>query len=320
MSDDRRVEVLSPAGDIEKLRTVIEYGADAVYMSGKSFGLRTFSGNFTRDEMVEGISFAHSRGVKCYVTMNILATEEDLKFLDEEIDFVAHVAKADAVLVSDPGIFAHIRKVAPDLEIHISTQASVTNSAACKFWYDQGARRIVLAREVSLAQIRKIREEIPEDCQIECFVHGAMCYSYSGCCLFSSMAGGRSGNRGRCAGPCRKPYSVYDDMESAVKGRNGSDYYPLSMRDMCVIGHSGDMADAGVDSLKIEGRMKAPEYAAGVSHIYKTALTKYESGTLNKNDIKNYENDLRQLYIRSKVGTGYLYEYNGPDMLTLDHL
>ena len=315
MSDTRRVEVLSPAGDIEKLRTVIEYGADAVYMSGKSFGLRTFSGNFTREEMVEGISFAHSRGVKCYVTMNILATEEDLKFLDEEIDFVAHTAKADAVLVSDPGIFAHIRKVAPDLEIHISTQASVTNSAACRFWYDQGARRIVLAREVSLAQIRKIREEIPSDCQIECFVHGAMCVAYSGRCLLSNSLTGRRSNGGSCAQPCRWGYSVVeekrpDTVMPVEQDERGT--YIFGSKDICMIEHVPEMISSGIDSLKIEGRIKGAYYAASATKVYREAVDLYYS------DPSAYAVDDRWTYLLDKVvhrdyDTGFFYQSPSED-------
>ena len=308
-SEARRVEVLSPAGDPEKLRTVIEYGADAVYMSGKSFGLRTFSGNFTHDEMRECIAYAHSRGVKCYVTMNILAVEEDLKYLDDEIDFVAHEAKADAVLVSDPGIFARIRRIAPDLEIHISTQASVTNSGACNFWAEQGASRIVLAREVSLAQIREIRKSISPDLQLECFVHGAMCVAYSGRCLLSNYLTGRRSNGGACAQPCRWGYSVIEEKRPDIampveQDERGT--YIFGSKDICMVEHVPEMIESGIDSLKIEGRIKGAYYAACATKVYREAVDRYYQ------DPGNYEVDPRWNELLDKVvhrdyDTGFFY-------------
>jgi len=306
---DRRVEVLSPAGDPEKLRTVIAYGADAVYMSGKSFGLRTFSGNFTHDEMIESIRFAHEHGVKCYVTMNILATEGDLKYLDDEIDFVAHTAKADAVLVSDPGIFARIRKIAPDLEIHISTQASVTNSGACSFWQEQGASRIVLAREVSLAQIRDIRKVIDPDLQLECFVHGAMCVAYSGRCLLSNYLTGRRSNGGACAQPCRWGYSVIEEKRPDIampveQDERGT--YIFGSKDICMVEHVPEMIESGIDSLKIEGRIKGAYYAACATKVYREAVDRYYEAP------DNYEVDPRWNVLLDKVvhrdyDTGFFY-------------
>ena len=310
-----RVEVLSPAGDMEKLKTVVAYGADAVYMSGKNFGLRTFSGNFTREEMVEGIEFAHKHGVKCYVTMNILATEEDLQFLDEEIDFVAHTAKADAVLVSDPGIFARIRKVAPDLEIHISTQASVTNSGACAFWNEQGASRIVLAREVSLAQIREIRKHISKDLQIECFVHGAMCVAYSGRCLLSNYLTGRRSNGGACAQPCRWGYSVIEEKRPDIampveQDERGT--YIFGSKDICMVEHVPEMIKSGIDSLKIEGRIKGAYYAACATKVYREAVDRYYA------DPEHYEVDPRWTMLLDKVvhrdyDTGFFYHSPSED-------
>ena len=310
-----KVEVLSPAGDPYKLRTVVLYGADAVYMSGKSFGLRTFSGNFTHDEMVEGIAFAHAHGVKCYVTMNILATEEDLKYLDDEIDFVAHVAKADAVLVSDPGIFARIRKVAPDLEIHISTQASVTNSGACAFWQEQGASRIVLAREVSLAQIRQMREVLDPNLQIECFVHGAMCVAYSGRCLLSNYLTGRRSNGGACAQPCRWGYSVIEEKRPDIampveQDERGT--YIFGSKDICMVEHVPEMIESGIDSLKIEGRIKGAYYAACATKVYREAVDRYYA------DPEHYEVDPRWMYLLDKVvhrdyDTGFFYNSPAED-------
>lgn len=274
----RRPEVLSPAGNPVKLRTAIAYGADAVYMSGKKFGLRSFSDNFDREEMKESISYAHSHGVKCYVTMNIMGLEEDLASINDDIDFTAHEAKADAVLVSDPGIFTRVKDVAPDLELHISTQASTTNSEACRFWYKQGARRIVLARELSLEQIKQIRANIPSDLELEAFVHGAMCVSYSGRCILSNYFTGRRSNGGACAQPCRWGYSLVEEKrpDSAFpieEDERGT--YILSSKDLSMIEHIPDLVEAGVDSLKIEGRIKGDYYAAVTAKVYREAVDLY---------------------------------------------
>lgn len=274
----RRPEVLSPAGSPEKLKTAIAYGCDAVYMAGKRFGLRTFSDNFDRDDMKSCIAYAHERGVKCYVTMNIMGLEADMKVIDDEIDFVAHEAHADAVLVSDPGIFAHVKRVAPDLEIHISTQASTTNSDACKFWYEQGARRIVLARELSLSDIKQIRNNIPSDLELEAFVHGAMCISYSGRCILSNYFTGRRSNGGACAQPCRWGYSLVEEKrpdEALPIEQDERGTYILSSKDLSMIEHIPDLVDAGVDSLKIEGRIKGDYYAAVTAKVYREAVDLY---------------------------------------------
>ncbi len=274
----RRPEVLSPAGSPEKLKTAIAYGCDAVYMAGKRFGLRTFSDNFDHDDMKSCIAYAHERGVKCYVTMNIMGLEADMKVIDDEIDFVAHEAHADAVLVSDPGIFAHVKRVAPDLEIHISTQASTTNSDACKFWYEQGARRIVLARELSLSDIKQIRNNIPSDLELEAFVHGAMCISYSGRCILSNYFTGRRSNGGACAQPCRWGYSLVEEKrpdEALPIEQDERGTYILSSKDLSMIEHIPDLVDAGVDSLKIEGRIKGDYYAAVTAKVYREAVDLY---------------------------------------------
>ncbi|MBO4635892.1 MAG: U32 family peptidase [Clostridiales bacterium] len=276
----KRPEVLSPAGDPEKLRTAVAYGADAVYMSGKSFGLRTFSGNFDHAQMKESISYAHGKGVKCYVTMNIMATEEDISKVGDEIDFVANEAKADAILVSDPGIFSKIRDIAPQMQIHISTQASTTNSEACRFWYKMGASRIVLAREVSLEQIRKIKNNIPEDLEIECFVHGAMCMAYSGRCMLSNYFTGRRANGGACAQPCRWGYTVSEEKRPDIHLPVEEDprgTYIFSSKDLCMVDHIPDMIEAGIDSLKIEGRIKGAYYAAAATKVYREAVDLYLS-------------------------------------------
>ena len=308
--DRSRVEVLSPAGDLSKLKTAVNYGADAVYLSGTSYGLRASSGNFTGEEMKEGIAYAHSRGVKCYVTMNVMPTEDDLSGLDDAIRFVGNESGADAVLVSDPGIFSKVRTLCPDLDIHISTQASVTNSAACRFWADQGAKRIVLAREVSLAQIKAIRAAIPEDLELEAFVHGAMCVSYSGRCLLSNYFTGRRSNGGACAQPCRWSYSVVEekrpDMPLPVE-QDDRGTYIFGSRDLCMIEHIPELIEAGVNSLKIEGRIKGEYYAAATTKVYKEAVDAYCKDPLN------YKADPRHLVILDKVvhrdyDTGFFFD------------
>ena len=308
--DRKSVEVLSPAGDLSKLKTAVNYGADAVYLSGTSYGLRASSGNFTKEEMKEGISYAHAHGVKCYVTMNVMPTEDDLAGLDDAILFVGNESGADAVLVSDPGIFAKVRALCPDLDIHISTQASVTNSAACRFWADQGAKRIVLAREVSLAQIKAIRANIPEDLELEAFVHGAMCVSYSGRCLLSNYFTGRRSNGGACAQPCRWSYSVVEekrpDMELPVE-QDDRGTYIFGSRDLCMIEHIPELIEAGVNSLKIEGRIKGEYYAAATTKVYREAVDAYCA------DPEGYKADPRHLVILDKVvhrdyDTGFFFD------------
>ncbi|MBQ0012212.1 MAG: U32 family peptidase [Clostridiales bacterium] len=270
-------EVLAPAGNLEKLKTAIAYGADAVYMAGKQFGLRTFSDNFTHEEMREGVEYAHARGVKCYCTVNVMAHEADISLIDDEIRFLSEVGM-DALIISDAGIFRKVRRIAPNMEIHISTQASVTNSEGCMFWYEQGAKRVVLARELTLDEIRKIRSAVPADLELECFVHGAMCVSYSGRCLLSSYFTGRSANSGSCAQPCRWGYHLVEekrpeDQFPIVEDERGT--YVLSSKDICMISHIPELIAAGISSFKIEGRIKGAFYAASVAKAYREAVDLY---------------------------------------------
>lgn len=258
---------------MEKLKTVIAYGADAVYLSGKSFGLRAGSGNFSHDDLEQAVCYAHAHGVKCYVTMNILAHAGDMAVLDEEIHF-CHAAGADALIVSDAGIFRRIRALYPDFEIHISTQASITNAEGCLFWYEQGARRIVLARELTLAEIAEIRRKIPDDLKLECFVHGAMCMAYSGRCLLSNFFTGRNANHGECAQPCRWKYTVSEvkrpDQPLPVEEDERGTYL-FNSKDICMIDHIPELIEAGIDSFKIEGRIKGAFYAASATKAYREA-------------------------------------------------
>lgn len=325
MLDRSMVEILSPAGDLEKLKVAVAYGADAVYMAGKRFGLRTFSGNFTREEMIEGISYAHEHGVKCYVTMNIMAHEADIEVLDDEILFVANEAKADAVIVSDAGIFRRIRKIAPNLEIHISTQASTTNSEGCLFWYEQGAKRIVFARELSLQQIASIKPKLPEDMTIECFVHGAMCVSYSGRCLLSNYYTGRSSNKGACAQPCRWGYYV-DQQENLVTNstiveekrledklpieEDSHGTYIFNSKDICMIDHVPELIKAGVNSFKIEGRIKGAFYAAAATKAYREAVDKFFEDP-EKYSVDENWNLILDKIVHRDYATGFFYDNPG---------
>ena len=305
----RRAEVLSPAGDMEKLKVAIAYGADAVYLSGKSFGLRAGSGNFTRSELREGIQYAHARGVRCYVTMNVLAHPSDMLSADDEILFLAD-AKADAIIVSDPGIFRRIRLLSPQTEIHISTQASTTNAEACLFWYELGARRIVLAREMTLDEIRLIRAQIPSDMSIECFVHGAMCVAYSGRCLLSGVFTGRSANSGACAQPCRWKYKIVEEKRpdqplTMEEDEHGS--YLLNSKDICMIDHIPELLEAGVDSLKIEGRIKGAFYAASVTHVYRQAVDRYYADPSAYTADPDWKEILNRT-VHREFGTGFYWD------------
>ncbi len=273
----KKPELLIPASSLEVLKEAVYFGADAVYIGGEAYGLRAKARNFDKEDMKAGIAFARERGVKVYVTANILAHNEDLAGVEEYFSFLNGI-RPDALIISDPGIFSIAKKVCPGIEIHISTQANNTNYLTYRFWYEQGAKRVVSARELSLAEIRKIREEIPEDMEIESFVHGAMCISYSGRCLLSSFLAGRDANRGECTHPCRWKYAV-------VEEKRPGEYYPLeenergtyifNSKDLCMIEHIPELCDAGIDSFKIEGRMKTALYVASVTRTYRMAIDDY---------------------------------------------
>ena len=269
-----RLELLAPAGDAEKLRTAIQYGADAVYLAVQDFGLRASAGNFTLTGLQEAIHYAHERDVSVYLTLNIFAHQQEIGMLRNQIRDLAATGP-DAVIVSDPGIFALVRETASDMPIHISTQANVTNAQSCRFWHEQGARRIILARELTLAEIRSIRAEVPESLELEAFVHGAMCLAYSGRCLLSSFMTGRDSNRGRCAQPCRWQYLAVEqkrpDMPIEISGdARGS--YIFNAKDLCMIEHIPELAASGLTSLKIEGRIKSAFYVATVVKAYREAI------------------------------------------------
>ena len=272
---NRHIEVLSPAGNMDKLKMAIRYGADAVYCAGQSFGLRASSSNFSNEELKEAVEFAHSHGKKIYVTCNIIPHNEDLVGLEDYLKFLESI-HVDAIIVADLGIFLLAKRVAPNLERHVSTQANTTNYLTTEFWKEQGASRVVVAREVSIADIKTMKEAA--DIEIEAFVHGAMCISYSGRCLLSNYFTTRDANRGQCTQACRWKYSL-------VEENRPGEYYPIeedqhgtyifNSKDLCLLKYIPDLVEAGVDSLKIEGRMKSVHYAATVTKVYREAVDSY---------------------------------------------
>lgn len=272
---NRHIEVLSPAGNMDKLKMDIRYGADAVYCAGQSFGLRASSSNFSNEELKEAVELVHSHGKKIYVTCNIIPHNEDLVGLEDYLKFLESI-KVDAIIVADLGIFLLAKRVAPNLERHVSTQANTTNYLTTEFWKEQGATRVVVAREVSIADIKTMKEAA--DIEIEAFVHGAMCISYSGRCLLSNYFTTRDANRGQCTQACRWKYSL-------VEENRPGEYYPIeedqhgtyifNSKDLCLLKYIPDLVEAGVDSLKIEGRMKSVHYAATVTKVYREAVDSY---------------------------------------------
>lgn len=272
-------EILSPAGNMEKLKTAIYFGADAIYFSGKQFGLRAYANNFDNEEIVEAVNLCHNNNVKAYVTVNIVAHNRDFDNLKEYLEFLQQ-AGVDAVIVSDLGIMQFVKKYAPKLELHVSTQANVTNKYTAKMYADYGAKRIVLARELCLSEIREIRDYLPKDVELEAFVHGAMCISYSGRCLLSNFLTNRSSNKGECVQACRWQYTINEVSRANQKLPIEEDNYGtyiLNSKDLNMLAHLGELIDAGVTSFKIEGRMKTSYYVATVVNAYKRALKEYLS-------------------------------------------
>ncbi len=274
----RPIELLIPASSLEVLKTAVIFGADAVYIGGEAFGLRAKAKNFSMEEMKAGIEFAHAHDVKVYVTANILAHNDDLEGVREYFEELREI-KPDALIIADPGVFEIAKEVCPEIERHISTQANNTNYATYNFWYRQGASRVVSARELSLKEIKEIRERIPEDLEIETFVHGAMCISYSGRCLLSNYFTGRDANQGACTHPCRWKYAVVEEKrpgEYLPVYENERGTYIFNSKDLCMIEHIPELIDAGIDSFKIEGRMKTALYVATVARTYRKAIDDYQ--------------------------------------------
>lgn len=284
----RYPELLIPASSLEVLKTAVIFGADAVYIGGEAFGLRAKAKNFSMDEMREGILFAHEHGVKVYVTANILAHNRDLPGVEAYFKELRQI-KPDALIIADPGVFQIAKRVCPEIERHISTQANNVNYETYRFWQEQGAKRVVCGRELSLEEIKEIRESIPEELEIETFVHGAMCISYSGRCLLSNYFTGRDANQGACTHPCRWKYAVMEETrpgEYMPIEENERGTFIFNSKDLCMIEHLPDLYEAGIDSFKIEGRMKTALYVATAARTYRLAMDAYER------DPKEYEEKL----------------------------
>ena len=316
----RHPELLMPAGSLPVLKTAVLYGADAVYIGGETFSLRAKARNFSPTEMEEGISFAHEYGVRVYVTANIFAHEADLPEARKYF-YEMKSMRPDALLVADPGMFRLAREICPEIPLHISTQANTTNAESCRFWHDLGATRIVTARELSLAELKQLKAEIPSDLEIECFVHGAMCISYSGRCLLSNYFTGRDANRGACTHPCRWTYAVMEETrpgEFMPIEENERGTYVFNSRDLCMIDHIPDLYDAGIDSFKVEGRMKTALYIATAARTYSMAMKDYEEDPeIYRSHLDLYREQIAEGTYR-RFTTGFFYGRPGAEAMVYD--
>ena len=305
----RKPELLVPASSLEVLKIAVIFGADAVYIGGEAFGLRAKAKNFSKEDMREGIAFAHEHGVKVYVTVNILAHNYDLEGVQKYL-YELKELKPDGLIIADPGIFMYAKEICPEIERHISTQANNTNYETYRFWWQLGAKRVVTARELSLQEIREIRDHIPEEMEIETFVHGAMCISYSGRCLLSNYLVGRDANQGACTHPCRWKYSIVEETrpgEYMPVFENERGTYIFNSKDLCMIEHMDDIIASGIDSLKIEGRMKTALYVATVARTYRKAIDDYlESPEKYKANMEWYQEQISNCTYR-QFTTGFFY-------------
>ena len=308
----RKIELLVPASSLEVLKIAVIFGAGAVYIGGEAFGLRAKAKNFTLEEMAEGIAFAHEHGVKVYVTANILAHNYDLEGVRKYFEELNNMKpyRPDGLIIADPAIFMLAKEICPEIERHISTQANNTNYGTFQFWYQMGAKRVVTARELSLKEIKEIRDNIPEDMDIETFIHGAMCISYSGRCLLSNYFTGRDANKGACTHPCRWKYSVMEEKrpgEYFPVYENERGTYIFNSKDLCMIEHIPDLIEAGIDSYKIEGRMKTALYVATVARTYRKAIDDYlESPEKYKENMPWYLDQISNCTYR-QFTTGFFY-------------
>ena len=317
----RNTELLVPAGSLDVLKTAVVYGADAVYIGGEAFGLRAKAHNFSLEDMREGVEFAHSRGVKVYVTANILAHNDDLEGVEQYFEELKSV-KPDALIISDPGVFAIAKRVLPEMEMHVSTQANNTNYGTYLFWHQMGAKRVVSARELSLKEIKEIRARIPEDMEIESFMHGAMCISYSGRCLLSNFFTGRDANQGACTHPCRWKYSIVEETrpgEYMPVYENERGTYIFNSKDLCMIEHIPELIDAGIDSFKIEGRMKTALYVATVARTYRKAIDDFKKDPeLYRQNMEWYKEEIGKCTYR-EFTTGFYFGKPGADAQIYDN-
>ena len=305
----KKPELLVPASSLEVLKTAVRYGADAVYIGGEVFGLRAKAKNFSLEEMKEGVEFAHRYNVKVYVTANILAHNSDIEPVKAYFNDLKKV-KPDALIIADPAIFTIAKEMLPDIELHISTQANNTNYGTYNFWHSLGAKRVVSARELSISEIKDIRNHIPDDLEIETFVHGAMCISYSGRCLLSSFMAGRDANKGACTHPCRWKYAVVEESSPGQYmpvEENERGTYIFNSKDLCMIDHIPELVDAGIDSFKIEGRMKTALYVATVARTYRMAIDDYfENPKKYEENIPKYKTLISQCTYRQYT-TGFFF-------------
>lgn len=305
----RYPELLVPASSLEVLKTAVIFGADAVYIGGEAFGLRAKAKNFSMEDMKAGIEFAHEHGVKVYVTANILAHNEDLTGVEAYFKELKEIGP-DALIIADPGVFQIAKRICPEIERHISTQANNTNYETYRFWYEMGAKRVVSARELSLEEIQTIRSQIPDDMEIETFIHGAMCISYSGRCLLSNYFTGRDANQGACTHPCRWKYSIVEETrpgEYMPVYENERGTYIFNSKDLCMIEHIPDLLAAGIDSLKIEGRMKTALYVATVARTYRKAIDDYQKDPeLYVQNMEWYQQQISNCTYR-QFTTGFFY-------------
>jgi putative protease len=321
IEDMREIELLIPAGSLEVLKVAVDYGADAVYIGGEAFGLRAKAHNFTIEEMKEGVAYCHERDVKLYVTANIFAHNDDLEGIRRYFESLKNVG-IDALIISDPAVFTIAKEVLPEVDIHISTQANNTNYGIYQFWYRLGATRVVSARELSLREIKEIRANIPEDMEIESFVHGAMCISYSGRCLLSHFLTGRDANRGACTHPCRWKYSVVEETrpgEYFPVEEDDRGTYIFNSKDLCMVHHVPELVEAGIDSFKIEGRMKTALYVATVARTYRKAIDDYlESPELYQKHLEWYKEEIGKCTYR-QFTTGFYFGKTDSDSQVYDN-
>jgi len=315
--DLKKAELLAPAGNLEKLRMAVIYGADAVYVGGEEFGLRANADNFSRDEMSEGIEFAHKHGKKVYLTMNIIPHNEDLTGMKEYAE-EAQKMGIDAIILSDPGVFSIVREAAPGMELHLSTQANNTNWSSARFWFDHGIKRIILARELSLKEIREIRDKTPQELEFEIFIHGSMCISYSGRCLLSNYMVERDSNRGLCAHPCRWKYYLMEEKrpgEYMPVEENERGTYIYNSKDLCMIEHIPELLASGVSSLKIEGRMKSSYYVATAVKAYREALDAYYANPSEYMFEERWLEDISKASHREYTSGFYIDKPTGADQI-----
>lgn len=305
----KKAELLVPANNVDVLKVAVDYGADAVYIGGEAYGLRAGAKNASDEDLRKGIAYAHAHNVKVYVTANILAHNSDFEGIDTYFRSLKEI-RPDALIISDPGVFMKAREICPEIDIHISTQANNTNYHTYNFWHDLGAKRVVSARELSLKELKEIREHIPEDMEIETFIHGAMCISYSGRCLLSNYLTGRDANRGECTHPCRWKYSIVEETrpgEYMPVFENERGTYIFNSKDLCMIEYLPELLSCGVDSLKIEGRMKTALYVATVARTYRKALDDYyESPDKYRENLEWYKEEIGKGTNRSFT-TGFFF-------------